>query len=219
MARRGQHSVAQACLLLSLGLLTTDARAVEVNLIGLFPGKAVISIDGGAPRTLSLGSAVGPVKLIETGQDRATFEIEGKRITLPMGQFHAGSSSAGRKSTVLTADGRGHFVAPGSINGASLSFLVDTGASLVVMSSSDATRLGINWRAGRRSLASTANGQVVFYRVVLPALKVGDIVLNNVDAGVQESGLPNGVGLLGMSFLNRTEIQQSGQTMVLTQRY
>ena len=45
------------------------------------------------------------------------------------------------------------------------------------------------------------------------------MVISNIEAGVQESGLPDGIALLGMSFLNRTDMQRSGQTMVLTQRF
>lgn len=207
------------CLALWAGLTGSAATAADVNLVGLFPGKAVVAIDGAPMRTLSVGAAIGRVKLLSTERDSATFEIDGMRRTLTLGQYYAGSANTGRNSTTLNADGRGHFVTQGSVNGGSLGFLVDTGASLVVMSAIDATRLGINYREGQRMMSHTANGTVPFFRIMLGSVRIGDIVLNNVEAGVQEGGLPIGIALLGMSFLNRTDMQRSGQTMVLTQRF
>ena len=216
----GQHrSITLAAALAFLAPLAMDAGAAEVSLVGLFPGKALVSIDGGPPRTLSVGSSVAGVKLLTAAHDDATFEIDGKTQRLSLGQLYGGASNSGRKSTTLSADGRGHFVTQGMVNGGVLTFLVDTGASLVTMAASDASRLGIDWRSGIRSAAGTANGPVTFYRVRIASLKIGEIVVNNVEAGVQESGLPAGIALLGMSFLSRTEIQQTGPSMVLTQRY
>jgi aspartyl protease family protein len=53
--------------------------------------------------------------------------------------------------------------------------------------------------------------------VKLDTVRIGDITLNNVDAMVMESGL--GFALLGMSFLNRTEMRREGETMVLIKRF
>jgi len=49
-------------------------------------------------------------------------------------------------------------------------------------------------------------------------VRVGDIVVNNVDAAVLE-GNPMPFALLGMSFLNRMDMRRVGQTMVLTKRF
>ncbi|MGV3654925.1 MAG: retropepsin-like aspartic protease family protein, partial [Noviherbaspirillum sp.] len=66
-------------------------------------------------------------------------------------------------------------------------------------------------------MIATANGQVPVYRVRLDTVRVGEIELTQVDATVQEQGLP--FALLGMSFLNRTEMRRDGQHMTLTKRY
>ena len=95
--------------------------------------------------------------------------------------------------------------------------MVDTGATSVSLSASEAQRLGINYRNGRRAYARTANGVIGVYVVRLDHVKVGDITLNNVEATVSEG--PAHVALLGMSFLNRMEMRRDGQTMTLTQRY
>jgi aspartyl protease family protein len=55
------------------------------------------------------------------------------------------------------------------------------------------------------------------YRVRLDTVRVGDLELSQVDALVQEQGLP--LALLGMSFLNRTEMRRSGEQMTLQKRY
>jgi aspartyl protease family protein len=203
--------------LLACSVLCAAAQATSVNVVGLFPGKAVVVIDGGSPRTISTSSEIAGVKLVSTNSDSATFLIDGKRQTLGIGQYSAGRADNGRSSTTLTSNTNGHYTTQGFINGGSINFLVDTGATLIVMSSVDAIRLGIKYKEGQLSMANTANGQVPFYRIKLNTVKVGDIELNNVDAGVQEAGL--NVTLLGMSFLSRTEITRDGQNMVLTKRF
>jgi aspartyl protease family protein len=64
----------------------------------------------------------------------------------------------------------------------------------------------------------SANGDVSAYRVKLDVVRVGDIVVHDVDAVVTEGNvLP--FALLGMSFLNRTTIKHEGAIMTLTKRY
>jgi len=201
-------------------LLSTAGWTAEVSVIGLFPGKAVVVIDGGAPRVLSLGQKpVEGVTLISTDRESATLVIDGQKRTLAIGQHQAGPAPASSsQSATLTADPRGHFVADGQINGAAMRFLVDTGATTISLSSADAARLGIDYRKGQPGLMGTANGTVVAYRVKLDTVRVGDIVVNNVDAAVLE-GNPMPFALLGMSFLNRMEMKREGQTMVLIRRF
>ncbi len=197
-------------------LLAGAAEAADVNVIGLFPNKAVVVIDGGAPRVLTVGKPVEGVTLISTDRESATLDIDGQKKTLRIGQHHAGPTPASpSQSATLTADSRGHFVVDGQINGGPVRFLVDTGATTIALSSGDATRLGIDYRKG---LPGTANGMATAYALKLDTVRVGDIVLNNVDAAVME-GNPMPFALLGMSFLNRMEMKREGQTMVLIRRF
>jgi aspartyl protease family protein len=201
-------------------LVATPAFAVDVNVIGLFPGKAVVVIDRGAPRTLSIGQRTTEgVVLIAADSKSATLEIDGKREVMELGQ-HAESAplTGARQSVTLPADGNGHFTAEGQVNGSRMRFLVDTGATLVVLSASEAQRLGIDYRKGQQAVTQTANGRVIAYRVRLDSVAVGPLTLLAVDAMVHESpGLD--VALLGMSFLNRTEMQREGANLTLTKRY
>lgn len=199
-------------------LAAADLHAASVGLVGVFPGKAVLVIDGAAPKTFSVGSqVVDGVKLLSVTSSTATFDERGKRQTLGIGNHVSHSEGGGAASVTLQSDSRGHFVAAGKINDLSLSMLVDTGASMITLSSQDARRLGIDYKSGQQGFSSTANGRVAVYQVRLNSVKVGDIELSQVDAVVQEQGLP--FALLGMSFLNRTQMQRDGDRMVLTKRY
>jgi len=203
-------------------LLPLAAPAAEVNLIGLFSGKAVLVIDGGKPRTMAAGdTSPEGVRLISANSESAVVEIDGRRQTLAPGQqgyAAAARPDSGTASVILNADARGHFVTTGTINGISIQFLVDTGASAITFSSSDARRLGINYLAGSRAQTQTANGIVPVYKVKLDTVRVGGVTANNVDAVIIEgNGLP--IALLGMSFLNRMDMKRDGLTMTLTKRY
>jgi aspartyl protease family protein len=205
--------------MLALALFASPAFAAEVTLVGLIGAKAIVVIDGGAPRTLAPGQKTAEgVVLLGTEKDAASFEIEGKKRTLHMGQAYSAAARGGRQNVTLSADPRGHFVTMGSINGGSVRFLVDTGATLVALPAAEARRLGINFLQGQRGQVQTANGAAVAYRVKLDTVRIGDIEVNNVDAVVSESDTM-GVTLLGMSFLNRMEMKRDGQSMTLTKRY
>jgi aspartyl protease family protein len=202
-------------------LASAPAPAADIHVVGLTAGKAVVSINGGRPRTLAVGQVIEGVKLVSADSQSATFEVEGQRRTLGTGEGAAVATTSfgsGGDRVTLTADSSGHFVTTGVVNGVSLRFLVDTGATLVVLSSADARRAGINYLASSRSLTQTANGVVPVYNVKLDTMRVGDITLNGVDAVVVEGGkLP--IALLGMSFLNRMEMRRDGTTMILIRKY
>jgi len=200
-----------------MGLTCTPAGATSVSVVGLFKDKAIVSIDGGKPRTLSAGQTLQGVKLLAADSGSATLDVNGTRRTLGMGQSFAGGASDTRQSVSLTADGRGHFTAAGSVNGYPVTFLVDTGATSVAINAAEARRLGVDYTAGQAVGVQTAAGLVKAWRVTLNTVKVGGISLNQVEGLVVETGLS--IPLLGMSFLNRMEMKRDGQTMTLTQRY
>lgn len=204
--------------LAALLFLIPAAHATDISVVGLFPNKAVLVVDGRAPKTYSVGSTIAEgVRLVGADQSTATIEANGKRETIAIGEHVNRNASSGPASVTLQADGRGHYMVQGQINGGSVRMLLDTGATSVALPASEATRLGINYKAGRVGYVSTANGTVPAYVVKLDTVKIGDIELNQVEGVVQEQGLP--IILLGMSFLNRTEMRREGDRMVLTKRY
>lgn len=198
--------------------IALQVQAADISVIGLFPGKAVLVIDGGSPKTYTVGNTVRPgIKLADVNQTTATFDTDGKKQRIDIGGHVNRIAPSGASSVTLQADGRGHFMVQGQINGGTMRMLVDTGASLIALPAADARRLGIDYKKGQTAYVNTANGVVTAYQVVLNSVKIGDITLNQVDALVQENGLT--FALLGMSFLNRTEMRREGEQMVLTKRY
>jgi aspartyl protease family protein len=209
-----------AILLMSM-FLALPASAVDVNVIGLFPGKAVVVVNRGAPRTLSVGQRTPEgVLLVSVDATSAVLEVDGKRDRVEIGQhFETAAATGSRTSTTVAPDSRGHYVVDGAINGGHVRFMVDTGATTVALSAEDARRLGIDYRAGRRGVATVADGRrVPVYGVRLESVTVGAITLLNVDATVQETG-SMGVVLLGNTFLDRTELRREGPNLTLTKRY
>ena len=138
---------------LVLVLACMPARAGEVALIGVIGDKAaVLAVDGGDPKTVKVGQHWNGVTVVAVEKERATVEIDGKRRVLVLGQHYRGASAApDRQSATLAADPRGHFFAEASVNDVPMRFVVDTGASVVVLSAADASRLGVDWRPERRA--------------------------------------------------------------------
>lgn len=199
------------------------AGAADIAVTALFSGKAVVVVDGGKPRTLGIGQVTPEgVKLLSASSESAVIEYNGQRQTLTTGQgtrLGPAAPAGGSGRTTLLADSRGHFITTGSINGMSIQFMVDTGATTVAMSTAEAKRLGINYLAGKRGQGSTASGVVTLYWVKLDNVRVGDITLNNVDGSVLEGAGLGSHALLGMSFLNRTQMNRDGDRLTLTRRY
>ena len=203
-------------------LLPMTVRAdAQVNVVGLFNGKVVLVINNGKPQTLSVGqSSAEGVKLLAADSGKAVLELEGKRKELGLGQGATVAGGAGSvpASVTLYADSTGHHFTEGQINGATLKFIVDTGASTIAMNSGDARYAGIDYKKGERVQIQTANGIVSGYHVVIGTLKLGNLTLNQVDATVLEGGSP-AVVLLGMSALNRMEMKNEGIALTLTKKY
>lgn len=208
-------------LIATTALIAKPAWATSVSVVGLFSGKAVVTINGGAQKLLKAGDKTPEgVKLISADSNQAVLEIDGKQQSLGLGQgVSTGGVQAdqGRDSAILTADLQGHFIVNGTINGQSAKFLVDTGASNVSMGADVARRIGIPYQKGKRAMMSTANGVTQVYVITLDNVKVGGISLSGVEGTVHETSMP--VVLLGMSFLNRVDMKREGSSMVLTKRY
>lgn len=197
-----------------------QAGAIDISVIGLADGVAVLIIDNGKPQTLRDGqTAPGGITLISANSDYAEIDVDGKRRRLTLGAGVYSAPVAGdNASTTLISDSNGHFISNGTINGVSMRFLVDTGASMIALGISDARRAGINYLAGEKAYANTANGVATVYRVQLDNVRLGNIAMNNVDAMVHAtSDLP--VVLLGMSFLSQLDMKREGDYLTLIRRY
>jgi aspartyl protease family protein len=106
----------------------------------------------------------------------------------------------------------GHYVATGLINGQTVTFLLDTGATNVSVPAHLARGLGLS--AGQAYMASTANGNVTVYQTKINKLDLGSITLNDVNASINP-GMQNDEVLLGMSVLKHLEFTQRGDWLIL----
>ncbi|MES2743281.1 MAG: TIGR02281 family clan AA aspartic protease [Pseudomonadota bacterium] len=204
---------------LVVGLLcSTAVQAAEISLLGLFSGKAMLVVDGAAPKTYKVGENLADgSKLVAVGDGFVTVEENRKRYTIALGQYVGRSGAGGQQKISLAPDERGHYMTNGQINGQPARMMVDTGATMVVLPAADAVRMGIDYKKGGRGFSNTANGPVPVYVVRLDRVRVGEVELNQIEGMVQESGLP--IILLGNSFLNRFDLQREGGQLTLTKRY
>jgi len=196
------------------------ASAQSVALQGMLGSKALLIVDGTAPKTVAPGETHKGVKVISTSGDEAVVEIAGKRHLLRVGDAPAsvgGAIAVRGNRIVLTAGSGGHFTTPGTINGQAVQFLVDTGATSIAMGVPEAERIGLNYKSGQPAIGSTANGTVTMWRVKLGSVRIGDVEVHNVDASVLPAGMP--YVLLGNSFLGRFQMRRDNDQMVLDLRY
>lgn len=118
----------------------------------------------------------------------------------------------GVREVILERNSAGHYVASGRINGEEAVFLLDTGATDVVVSQDLADRAGL--RAGARQLAQTANGRIEVRATRLDRLQLGAIELHDVPASINPAMGGRKV-LLGMSALGQVEFSQQGGQLTL----
>lgn len=206
-------------LYLLLFLLPTLASAANITLFALFKDKAILHVDG-TRRVLTVGTeSPEGVMLVstDTQAEEAVVELKGKRETLRLGVVFSAFQGSARESVTLYADSNGFFYAAGSINGAAVTFLVDTGANTIAINSATAKRAGIDYSKGRAGSARTASGYARMYGVKLNTVMVGEIVLRDVEAGVIDGPQPE-TPLLGMSFLSALDMRREGNKMELTRR-
>jgi aspartyl protease family protein len=196
------------------------AAAQSVTLSGsLGASKALLVIDG-EPYTVAVGSSAKGVLLKRLGDGEAEVSVGGRNTLLRLGApvrlgGGAGAATAPRE-IVITAGPGGHFASAGTINGKTVQFMVDTGATSIAMSQSEANRLGLDWQRGRRALTQTAGGVVPIHAINLNSVQVGGIEVINVDAVILPAEMP--MVLLGNSFLSRFSMRRDNDVMRLEKR-
>ncbi len=214
----GRKAAAVGVLALAAGLAAGASHAADVAVAGLFAGRAVLVVDGGAPQTVKVGGRTREgIVLKATTSTAATLEHDGRVFVARVGEQVASSAGTAASEISLQADGGGHFFSSARINGVAVNALVDTGATLVAMGRNEAVRLGIDYRAGTMGRSATANGLATIWKVRLDTVELGGVRVLGVDAAVHETDLP--VVLLGMSFLNRMDWRREGDRLLLKKRY
>jgi len=219
MARLSTLLIAMLMGWVGFSLPAYALEAQDVRVVGLFKGAAVLDISG-KQRLLKVGkSSPEGVELFSADATGATIIVDGVQHRLELTRAHSGGYQERkviRKQIDINA--RGQYMTPGSINGRSVRFLVDTGATSVAMNSEMARTLGIDFASGLVGQSNTAGGLVKSYRVTLDRVKVGEIEVRNVRAAVLEGVYPTYV-LLGMTFLSEVEMNENSGLMTLTKKY
>jgi aspartyl protease family protein len=130
----------------------------------------------------------------------------------------AAAPASGYRTITIPRDARGHFQVDARVDGRRIGFMVDTGASTIALTGSDAKRLGIHPPASEYTVSvRTANGTVRAAAANLSMVEVGGLVVRNVQAlVVPDSALSE--NLLGLSFLTRLRrFEYAGGKLVLEQ--
>ena len=119
------------------------------------------------------------------------------------GPYCNGNPGGGPYVAMFYAGRNGHYFAPLSINGVTVTGLIDTGASTIAMSKETARQLRIDTLTGEQGTVQTANGHLTTTNVVVPSVTVSGITLQDVRVAIGITGEP----LIGMSFLSRLQLR------------
>lgn len=216
MGLRRRHIIATLAVGIPIG-----AFAQTVSMAGSIGDSKALLMINGAPHTLTVGSTIKGVTLRRVMQGQAEIEIGGKSLLVAIGGAPAsvgtggGGGATGREILIAAGPG-GHFVTSGQINGKSVQFMVDTGATVIAMGRQEAERLGIDWKKGQPGMGQTAAGVVTAYGVSLTSVRIGDVEVFGVNAMVLPAEMP--FILLGNSFLGRFSMRRDSNVMKLEKR-
>lgn len=214
-------------LMIALTLIPSLAPASEVELLLVSSQKAIMLVDG-KRRVLSVGeTSPEGVTLEAIESETAIVALDGETRHLELARTMAGGPAPpvaagapdGQGEHRIYADNNGMYRATGSINGFPVNFIVDTGATTVVLNAGEARRLGIDYRMDSKIVSvTTASRQERGYLVQLRSVKMGPIEVRNVAATVIDGAFPP-QALLGMSFLGRLESERTPTMLLLRKAY
>lgn len=127
-------------------------------------------------------------------------------------------AAPGSASIRLLADRNGHFISMARINKVPIEVMVDTGASIVALSWESAAKAGLKADPNARGMRiGTANGAVTALPVKIPEVRIGELVVTNVEAVILPPGALQGHTLLGMSFLKKVRMEMQAGQLILRQ--
>jgi aspartyl protease family protein len=211
------------CLLLalwcSMPVCGLAAGVSTVALAGTMGDKVVLVIDG-RTRVMTVGETVDGLRVqrgagaqsvvLDSGRGRQALVVGAAPVVVGSA---AGSRGVADK-LVLEAGSDQLFHADGEINGQAVRGVVDTGASVVVLSTQAARRLGVDWQAGTPAQVQTASGRSAGRRVRLAQVSLGPLQARDVEAVVIDSDMP--FVLYGNSFLRGFRLQWAQGRLSLT---
>ncbi len=214
----GKYTTSKAALLVLLVCMTIASNvysAPNIYYQGMLSGKAMIKVNGRSVKLTPGQTSKDGVKLLSADSESIVVQVEGKSYRYErfsnQGTFLADAEA---EEIILKRfpDGSGYW-AEGRINGKDVIFMIDTGASVVVINKDQARALKIK-RGNKKIQVSTATKIETAYQVTLDTVSVGYIELQNIPAIITKHKYPQ-YPLLGMSFLRHVEINQENEQMTL----
>ncbi|MBX3707145.1 MAG: TIGR02281 family clan AA aspartic protease [Pseudomonadales bacterium] len=203
---------------LLLTALAAGAAASEVEVVGLFKDRAVLRTVTGE-RMLRVGETTPDgVTLLAADARSARVRVNGVVQTLTLDTRGAGRFTTPAPAQIaIPPDSQGQYRVRGTVNGRMADFLVDTGASIVVMSSVHARSLGVSFEQGQKGSIQTAQGVVAAFFLPLDEVAVAGISSRAVQAAVVDGDFPADI-LLGMSFLRDVAMEARDGVLTLKRR-
>ena len=201
-------------------IVATQINAAEpmVRVMALFSNKAMLQING-KNHILKKGQNLNGVTLLSANGRAATIRFDNgleKSLGLNQSIQQAYKKPVTNKMT-LYANRSGMFMTGGRINGQTTKFMVDTGATYVALSSTEADKLNLEFKSAPKVKLQTANEVASGWLINLESVKVGEIQVPQVKAVVMEGDTPH--VLLGMSFLQHLKMERNGTAMTLEQKF
>ena len=159
-------------MLLSVCAVTSSAVS-PVEVVGLFKNRAVVRVVG-EEKLLRVGeTSPAGVTLLQADANGAIVRYKGQQYTLTLSNRVAGNfQEAPNPVVAISADQLGQYRIRGTINNQYVDFLVDTGASVVALSSRTADTLGLDYRSGQKGAVATAQGMAESYFVTLDQVTI-----------------------------------------------
>lgn len=142
------------------------------------------------------------------------FHIWGEARINPNQHINSMVDGQGIKTIMLKRNYFNHYVASGWVNSHKATFILDTGATNLVIPGHLAKQWGI--KLGQQTMAMTAGGNITVYRTKIHRVKLGNIELHNL-RGIVNPKMHGDEVLLGMSVLKYLEFHQRGDTLTITQ--
>ncbi len=191
----------------TLGLANDDfADAAYMSIFGVVVAAGLLGSGiplNDAVRNIAIWAVI-VLGLVTGYQYKYELSNIANRVTAGLipGTAISGNNADGTDTVSISQSANGHFEVNALVNDQRVHFLVDTGASTIVLSQSDAQKAFIDTSSLKYTIpVSTANGRAMAASVTLQEIKIGNIVRHNLQALVSQDGLLTG-SLLGMNFMN-----------------
>ncbi|MCL5975571.1 MAG: retroviral-like aspartic protease family protein [Gammaproteobacteria bacterium] len=199
--------------------LNAWSEDLQILVMALYRDHAVVEINR-KQHFLAVGQRTPEgVTLISANSNQAVMDIAGQRSIFELNNRVGGVYSAPVEMPVVSIwPTNGMYLASGSVNGYTIDFMVDTGATVIAINGETAKRLGVDYLGANQIGVRTASGVELAYSIQLQTVQLGDISLDNVDAVVIDGPEPQRA-LLGMSFLNAFDMERKGERLDLRRKF